>query len=186
MNPQEKQLLGDLLQKISQAPISQRDPEADAMIQSALAGRSDALYLLTQMTLINEISLQQAQQQIQQLQQQQKPAQSASILSGPWGAGASQQAPVQQTASAPSFLSSVLTTASGVIVGDMAFSALRGLFGGGGSSFGGGNSFLGSAPTETVVNNYYGQDSSNNSADDSSDFASDSDSGSDFSSDDFS
>jgi len=181
MNPQEKQLLGDLLQKISQAPISQRDPEADAMIQSALAGRSDALYLLTQMTLISEISLQQAQQQ--------KPAQSASILSGPWGAGASQAAPVQQTASAPSFLGNVLTMASGVIVGDMAFSALRGLFGGGGSSFGGGNSFLGSAPTETVVNNYYGQDSSNNSSDDSSDFASDSsdsDVGSDFSSDDFS
>ena len=179
MNQQEKQLLSELLQKISQAPASQRDPEADAMIQSALAGRSDALYLLTQMTLINEIALQQAQQQIQQ---QQKPVQSSSVLSGPWGGNASQPS-VQQSSSAPSFLSSVLATASGVLVGDMAFSALRGLFGGG-SSFGGGNSFLGSAPTETIINNYYGQDSSVEAADDSADFVSDNDG--DFSSDDFS
>lgn len=198
MTPQEQQLLNDFLNRISATPVPARDPDADAMIRkSPLASRPDALYLLTQLALVQDISLKHAEQQIQELQQRvgaQQPAQpSASFLGGPWGqaAGAPQQSPTQPRyaapPSAPGFLHSALTTASGVVAGEVAFSALRSLFGGfggfgGGGITGGSSGFLSGSPgSETVINNYYGDDNNTGAGDDgSADPASD-DGGSDFS-----
>lgn len=163
MTPQEQQLLSDLLDRIIRMPAPARDAEADAMIQKALGSRPDALYILTQLALIHEINLKQAQQQIQDLQQRPAPAQPSSFLGGPWSAQSAQQ---QSAAPAPSsFLRSALSTASGIVAGEVAFSALRSLFGSGSYSMGAGSgaSFLGNAPREeTIVNNYYDSDSSAN------------------------
>lgn len=163
MTPQEQQLLSDLLRRISSTPAQQRDPEADAMIQQALGARPDALYMLTQMAVIHEIALKQAEQQIADLQQRAQPQRPSSFLGGPWGGQQSSPAPQPQTyaaapSSSPGFLHSVLTTASGVLAGEMAFSALHSLFSGSGHA---GNSFLSGAPaTETnIVNNYYNDNS---------------------------
>ena len=172
--------------------------------KSPLAARPDAMYILTQLALIQDISLKHAEQQIQELQQrvnaQSAPA-STSFLGGPWGQAANapqpqqpepRYAPATNAPATSSFLHSALTTASGVIAGEMAFSALHSLFGGGGGFGGGmggtGGGFLSSAPgSETVINNYYG-DSNNTDAnnsdtgnDDSADFASDDGDGSDYS-----
>jgi hypothetical protein len=64
-----------------------------------------------------------------------------------------------------SFLHNAVQTAAGVVAGEVAFSALSSLFGGhqGGGFFGGGSGFLGggggiSPGSETIVNNYYGDD----------------------------
>ncbi|HEU5046330.1 MAG TPA: DUF2076 domain-containing protein [Rickettsiales bacterium] len=165
MTPQEQQMLADLLGRIAATPSQQRDPEADAMIQRALASRPDALYLLTQMALIHEIALKQAEQKINSLQQNAQPQRSSSFL-GPWGQSAQNQqsyaAPQPQAytaapAAGSSFLHNVMTTASGVLAGEMAFSALHSLFGGGSRS-----SFLSGAPTETIVNNYYDNNTGGN------------------------
>ncbi len=170
MTPQEQQMLNDLLNRIAGTPAPVRDSEADSMIQRSLGARPDALYILTQLVLVQEMGLKHAQQQIQDLQQQAaRPAQApSSFTGGPWGTSAN----AQQNYSSPqyppqfsSFLHNALTTASGVIAGEMAFSALRSLFGGfgGGSSAWGaplntGSSFLSGAqnPGTTIVNNYYG------------------------------
>ncbi len=160
MTPQERQMLADLLGRINNMPAPARDAEADAMIREALGTRPDALYILTQLALIHEMNLQHAQQQIQELQQRQQPVQNqSSFLGGPWG----QPSPAPQSyTAAPSFLHSALSTASGIVAGEMAFSALRSLFGGGSYGWGGNTGFPGSpAPTETTVNNYYGNDGNN-------------------------
>lgn len=194
MTPQEQQLLNDFLNRAAQSPETARDAEANALIQKTLGSRPDALYLLTQIALINEIGLRQAQQQIQELQKQQRPApqQSSSFLGGPWGQTASTAqnpapapAPTQQS-SAPGFLHSALSTASGIVAGEMAFSALRSLFGGHPSGWGTSTGFLDTTPhSETIVNNYYNDDTTaadnNDYSDTSGDALVDTDNGGDYS-----
>ena len=60
------------------------------------------------------------------------------------------------------FLRNAATTAAGVVAGEVAFSALSGIFGhhSGGGFMGGGSGFLGGASgispgSETIINNYY-------------------------------
>ena len=70
MTPDERQLLADLAAKIAQTPPPERDPDAESFIRSHIGNRPDALYLMTQTVLIQNLALDQARQQIQQLQQQ--------------------------------------------------------------------------------------------------------------------
>ena len=80
---------------------------------------------------------------------------------GPWGGGAA--GPFAQS-SGPSFLRSAATTAAGIAGGALLFQGIESLFGGHGGFGGGlggfGTGFTGATPglTETVVNNYYGDD----------------------------
>src|SRR5208283_1455686 len=68
--PDERSMLADLANKIAQTPPPPRDAEAEDFIRKNIGNRPDALYLMTQTVLIQNMALEQAQQHIQQLQQQ--------------------------------------------------------------------------------------------------------------------
>jgi hypothetical protein len=69
MTPEEQKMLDDLANKIAQAPPPAIDPEADQLIRTKIGSRPDALYVLTQTVLIQNMAIEQAHQQIQALQQ---------------------------------------------------------------------------------------------------------------------
>jgi hypothetical protein len=69
MTQDEHDLLADLANKIAQTPAPARDPEAEDFIRKNIGTRPDALYLMTQTVLIQNMALQQSQHQIQELQQ---------------------------------------------------------------------------------------------------------------------
>ena len=183
MTPDERNMLQDLANKVAQTPDPPRDAEAEDFIRKNIGSRPDALYLMTQTVLIQNLALQRAQQQIQELQQrasQPAPVSSGSSFlgaQGPRPAGYAQPpagqaysappppqyAPPAQTVANPgggasSFLRGAAQTAAGVAGGVLAADAISSLFGhhgfGGFGGFGGGG-FMGGAPVEEVVNNYY-------------------------------
>ncbi len=200
MTPEEQQMLTDLANRIQQTPAPAHDPEAEEFIRTHIGSRPDALYLMTQTVLIQNLALQQAKQQIDELQRRaQQPGPGApaggSFLGGAqpappqsWGSAQGSApppppppyyggAPAAQMGGGHSFLRSAATTAAGVAAGALAFEGISALLGGGphfGGGFGGGmpgSSFLGNAPGETVVNNYYDspQDSDREDRDDQND-----------------
>jgi len=176
MTPDERNMLTDLANKFAQTPAPPRDPEAEEFIRTHIGNRPDALYMMTQTVLVQNIALQRAQQQIQDLQRgaQVQPAAAGSFLGGaaaPQGAPRPQYAaPPQYSAPQPqyaapaappsggggsSFLRGAAQTAAGVAAGTLAVDAIGSLFhgfgGGGGGMFGGGSE----RPVEEIVNNYY-------------------------------
>lgn len=182
MTPDERNMLTDLANKIARTPAPPKDAEAEDFIRTRIGNRPDALYLMTQTVLIQNMALQQAQQQMAQMQgggSSQGQVAGASFLGqgGPrpsYGApsGSSSYSapppPPQYSAPAasapsgqPSFLRGAAQTAAGVAAGALAFEGVRSLFehpgyGGGGGFFGGGNEgYMGGAPQEEIVNNYY-------------------------------
>ncbi len=175
MTPDERKLLNDLADNVAKAPASARDPEAEDLIRTRIGKRPDALYLMTQTVLIQNMALQRAQQQIQELQQRAGSGQVSGNTSflgqqqsfGSGGSGPSQQQysapPPQYAAPASSgfggggFLRGAAQTAAGVAAGTLAAEAIGSMFSHGGG-FGGGSGFLGGGgmgPTEEVINNYY-------------------------------
>jgi hypothetical protein len=176
-------MLAELANKIAQTPPPARDAEAEAYIRSTIGRRPDALYLMTQTVLIQNMALQRAQQQIQELQQrvsQPVPQSGGSFLgqgpaqysNAPQYGG--QQYPAQPSYGAPpaygapspapsamgGFLRSAAQTAAGVAAGTLAVQGIESLFshhsGFGGGGFGG---FGGGQPVEEIIeNNYYGSD----------------------------
>ncbi len=193
MTPDERNMLTDLANKFAQTPAPPKDAEAEDFIRTRIGSRPDALYLMTQTVLIQNLALQHAQQQIQELQQ--RGGQPASVGSGGsfigqnqvlprnpgYGSGGQQYsappppqyaAPTAIAASpsgAPSFLAGAARTAAGVAAGALAFEGIQSLFshpgyGGGGGLLGGlgGGGFgggMGGVQDETIVNNYYDNDS---------------------------
>ncbi|MGA8029249.1 MAG: DUF2076 family protein [Bryobacteraceae bacterium] len=183
MTPDERAMLTDLADKIAQTPAPPKDAEAEEFIRTKIGSRPDALYLMTQTVIIQNLALQHAQQQIQELQQ--RSSQPAQVSSGSSFLGQSQGSyrssgyaappPPPQYApyappspgysnpsGAPSFLRGAAQTAAGVAAGALAFEAINSLFshpgygGGGFGGFGGSGFMGGGAPgEETVVNNYY-------------------------------
>ena len=77
MDPQEKELLTTLLDRVKNAPRQDKDPEADTLIRQAMAAQPDLPYYLTQTVLIQDLSLHQAQQRIADLEKQLADAQQA-------------------------------------------------------------------------------------------------------------
>jgi hypothetical protein len=175
VTPEENHLLTDLAAKIAQTPAPPRDPEAEEFIRRNIGSRPDALYLMTQTVLIQNMAIQQAQQQIRDLQQR---APQAGYPAAPGGSflgqapqpqyGAPQPqyapappAPSFATGSGPGFLRGAAQTAAGVAAGALAFEGIRSLFehpgfGGFNSGMGQAGFMGGGAPVEeTVVNNYY-------------------------------
>lgn len=69
MTPEERQMLADLAAKIQQTPAPQRDPEAEEFIRTRIGSRPDALYLMTQTVLIQNMAIAHAQQEIEQWKQ---------------------------------------------------------------------------------------------------------------------
>src|SRR5579863_9326097 len=85
VTPQEQQLLSDLTQKINQTQLQEKDPDAENLLGHELGANPDALYILAQTVLVQNIALDQAKAQVMQLQQQlqqarQQPAHATSFL----------------------------------------------------------------------------------------------------------
>lgn len=76
MNPQETQMLQDFLDQLVKARGIQKDQEADAMIQRAVAQQPDAAYLLVQRALLVGQALDNAKERIAALEDQLRQAQS--------------------------------------------------------------------------------------------------------------
>src|ERR1019366_8570987 len=164
MTEQEQQLISGLAERVKNAPAQQIDRDADNLIRTTMGARPDAMYILTQTVLVQEMAITQAKTQIDDLKQKLAEAQQGFLRSAPqqgdWGhegrvqQGApayqpppDQQPPYQQpTYAAPpqqgggfgSFLRNAATTAAGVMAGEIAFSSLTSLFGHQGGFFGGG------------------------------------------------
>src|ERR1700691_1537620 len=105
MTPEERQMLTDLADKIARTPTPAHDPEADEFIRTKIGQRPDALYILTQTTLIQNPAIQHAQEEIQALKQRlAQPAQPAPAQPGSsfLGGGAAPPARPGAPAYAPS------------------------------------------------------------------------------------
>lgn len=185
MTPDERKMLSDLADKIAKTPAPPKDPEAEEFIRTRIGSRPDALYLMTQTVLIQNLALEHARQQLQELQQrhsiepapvapggsflgQQGPGRSSSGYSS--GQQYSAPPPPPQYAppspagpspsGAPSFLRGAAQTAAGVAAGALAFEGIQALFShpgyGGFGGFGGPGFMSAGVPAEeTVINNYY-------------------------------
>lgn len=166
MNQQEQQMISDLAERIRSAPAPQIDRDADDLIRRSIGIRPDALYLLTQMVLLQEMALNQARARIQQMEQGAQAPQTGFLPAQPGypQGGNSQPGYGQPQYADPGyapprhgglsgFLHNAATTAAGVLAGEIAFDSLSSLFGmGRGGFFGGGGMMPGG---ETIVNNYY-------------------------------
>jgi hypothetical protein len=70
MTPQEEQMLQDLVSKVEGTQLTEKDPDAEALLNDGLARDPDALYKLAQTVLVQNLALNQARAQIDQLRQQ--------------------------------------------------------------------------------------------------------------------
>lgn len=70
MTPQEQQLLNSLVERVNQTQLQEKDPDAEALLNQQLGGNPDALYVMAQTVLVQNIALEQAKAQVAQLQQQ--------------------------------------------------------------------------------------------------------------------
>ena len=75
MTPQEQELLQSLTQKINQTQLQEKDPDAENLLGRELGANPDAVYILAQTVLVQNIALDQAKAQVAQLQQQLQQAQ---------------------------------------------------------------------------------------------------------------
>ncbi|WP_216841216.1 DUF2076 domain-containing protein [Acidobacterium sp. S8] len=180
MTPQESSMLQDLIRKVQETQLTEKDPEAERLLFQTLGQDPDAIYKLAQTVLVQNLALNQARAQMQQLQQQaQQPPHTTSFLGGLLGHRdpvppaqpqyqpvptyeAPQYAPAPTYSPQPSatgnFLRSAATTAAGVAAGALAFEGIESLIHGHGGGWGGGGygSGFGAPPVEeTVINNYY-------------------------------
>lgn len=96
MTDQERQLIQELATRIHNAPAPQIDREADDLIRATIGSRPDALYILAQTVLIQEMALNQAKAQIEQLQRQASSQPPASFLGSPAGRDWSRDNRLQQ------------------------------------------------------------------------------------------
>ena len=85
MTPQEEQLINSLVDRVNQTQLQEKDPDAEVLLNKGLGGNPDALYILAQSVLIQNIALDQAKAQVAQLQQQvqqarQQPVHATSFL----------------------------------------------------------------------------------------------------------
>ncbi len=166
MTSQEEAMLNDLVRKINSTSLQEKDDQAERLLNNGLGRNPDAMYMLAQTVLVQNIALEQAKQQMNALQQAPPaPARATSFLGSLLGHHDPQpQAPpanqgYQQVqyaqpgqqftpgmqggyqpaaAGQPSFLRSAATTAAGVAAGALAFEGVSSLLHGGGGGFGGG------------------------------------------------
>jgi uncharacterized protein len=85
VTPQEQQLLKQLTDRINQTKLEEKDPDAENLLGRELGANPDALYIMAQTVLVQNIALEQARAQVDQLQQQaqqarQQPAHATSFL----------------------------------------------------------------------------------------------------------
>jgi len=168
MNQREQQMIADLAERIRSAPAPHIDPDAEHLIRSTIGARPDAVYILTQAVLLQDMALNQANARFRNWSRgagagfcQDRPAGrlcpselSQSGTRNPPTASR-QCATVYVTAAQRFFQFSAQCgyDAAGVLAGEIAFQSLGSLFSGGRA----GSSARRIVPgSETIVNNYYG------------------------------
>src|ERR1700761_604876 len=83
MTPEEEQMLNDLTDRVSQTRLTEKDPDAEQLLNQRLGRNPDSLYILAQTVLVQKYALDQATAQLEQLKQQQaapQPARATSFL----------------------------------------------------------------------------------------------------------
>jgi hypothetical protein len=143
MQPQERDLILELFERLRPFDSQPRDPEAERLIADGVARQPSTPYLLVQTVLVQEQALKAAQERIAELEAKTGAAPASGFLSsapkiGPWGSGPaapSTRSPLQ-AAVAPQpvgggggFLRSALTTAAGVAGGALLFEGIRSMLG---------------------------------------------------------
>ncbi len=155
MTPQEEQLLNSLVERVNQTQLQEKDPDAEALLNRSLGPNPDALYIMAQTVLVQNIALEQAKAQVTQLQQQaqqvrQQPAHATSFLGSLLGHRDPEPPQPQQqyipppppppqyaqpqymqpqyapmAGGPPSFLRGAMQTAAGVAAGALAFEGVE-------------------------------------------------------------
>ena len=69
MTPQEQQMLQDLVNRINQTVLQDKDPEAEQFLTQSLSRNPDAVYILAQTVLVQTYALDQAKKQLDQTKQ---------------------------------------------------------------------------------------------------------------------
>jgi hypothetical protein len=156
MNSQEQRLIEDLFTRLQSVSSADKDEDAAQHIRDLVARFPDAPYYLTQSVLVQEQALSRADARIKELEQLGRQTQSGgqrsatSFLSSsvpqagqrepdaPQPVERPDRSPWAQSAPARSggFLSSALSTATGVAGGMFLADSIRNLFGGGGGILG--------------------------------------------------
>jgi uncharacterized protein len=87
MTPQEQEMIGDLIDRVQKTQLSEKDMDAEQMLQQGLGRNPDALYIMAQTVLVQKYALEQAQTQltqakaqIDQMQQHPEPRHATSFL----------------------------------------------------------------------------------------------------------
>jgi uncharacterized protein len=175
MTTQEQQLITELFARLKQTPAQAKDAVADQLIRRGVTDNPEAPYRLVQTVLIQEMALSQAQHRVAELENRVVQANAASsapppqpattFLGDPVSRGGMPPAPASPPTapaaapgmmSAPSgFLRSAAATALGVVGGQMLFQGIESMFGQHAGSILSGQSIQ-PALSETVVNNFYG------------------------------
>jgi hypothetical protein len=185
MTPQEQQLITELFARLKQTAGQATDAVADQLIRRSVTDTPEAPYRLVQTVLIQEMALSQAQHRVAELENRVVQANAASSAPPPQPATsflgdlvapqptapaspptAPAAAPGMMSAAPSGFLRSAAATALGVVGGQMLFQGIESMFGQHAGSILSGQSIQ-PALSETVVNNFYGDQPS--SADSSSD-----------------
>lgn len=98
MTPQEEQLLQSLAERVNSTQLQEKDPDAEAFLNQSFNSNPDAVYILAQTVLVQNIALEQAKAQVTQLQQQvqqaRQPAHATSFLGSLLGHRDPQPAPI--------------------------------------------------------------------------------------------
>jgi hypothetical protein len=165
MNPQEYEVLRRLLAQLVQIRGVKKDPEADALIQEAVARQPDATCLLTQRVLLLGVALDQARARVAELGTEVERSRGDHVGSGAarepvaapsTGSSLPVASALSTSVAAPRFLGQAATTAAGVAGGALLFQGIEDILGRHGGPFAGhdGATFL-LATEEVTVNDYY-------------------------------
>jgi uncharacterized protein len=97
VTPQEEQLLQSLVERVNSTQLEAKDQDAELLLKQNLGSNPDAIYILAQTVLVQNIALEQAKAQVVQLQQQatqsRQPAHATSFLGSLLGHRDTQPAP---------------------------------------------------------------------------------------------
>jgi hypothetical protein len=146
--------VNSLVERVNQTQLQEKDPDAEALLNRALGPNPDALYILAQTVLVQNIALEQAKAQMAQFQQQaqqtRQPAHATSFLGSLLGHRDPDPPPTQPAyqpvnpqyvqpapqpqrnrnqqyiaSGPPSFLRGAMQTAAGVAAGALAFEGVE-------------------------------------------------------------
>jgi hypothetical protein len=149
MQPEERELITGLFDRLRPYESQPRDGEAERLIAERVVRQPAAPYLLAQTVLVQEQALKAAQERIAELEGKSSGFLGSAPKIGPWGAKpgmASPEVPATQgaPAAAPiagpqggSFMRTALATAAGVAGGALLFEGMRNLFAHNPGPFGG-------------------------------------------------